>query len=59
MIRTGVGYSIDSDSFLSGQETAKIATNNLKSVQLNFLYTSVKNNVEEVVKEFKVLQEQQ
>ena len=50
MIRTGVGYSIDSDSFLSGQETAKIATNNLKSVQLNFLYTSVKNNVEEVVK---------
>ncbi len=49
-MKSMVGYSTNSDSFLAGIETAKQATADLSNPKLGFLYTSVKNNIKQVVK---------
>jgi len=50
MLRSKVGYSINPDSFMLGLEATKDATKDYTNVKLNFLYTSVKNDVKKVVK---------
>ena len=50
MLKSKVGYSINPDSFMSGLESAKESTKDFNNVKLNFLYTSVNNDVKKVVK---------
>ena len=50
MLKSKVGYSIDIDSFKSGEETAIKAGQELNNAKLGFLYTSVKNDINEVVR---------
>lgn len=50
MLKSQVGYSTNKDSFTSGVETARAATKNFPNSRLGFLFTSVKNNLKEVVK---------
>ena len=50
MLKSKVGYSINADSFKAGEETAKMATEEMSHAKIAFLYTSVNNNVDEVVK---------
>lgn len=50
MLKSKVGYSINPDSFMSGFEAAKESTKDFNNVKLNFLYTSVNNDVKKVVK---------
>lgn len=50
MLRSKVGYSINPDSFMTGLESAKEATKDFTNVKLNFLFTSVKNDIKSVVK---------
>ena len=49
MLRSKVGYSTDIDDFTTGEETAIKASKDLSNVKLGFLYTSIKNNIDEVV----------
>lgn len=49
MLRTKVGQSTQADSFETGVEIAKKATENMEYAKLGFVYTSEKNNVKEVV----------
>ena len=39
MLKANVGYSIHADSYQSGEETIKMAHENLQNVKLNFLFT--------------------
>ncbi len=48
-MKTNVGYSQNKDSFKSGAETAKKAVEGLKTPKIGMLFTSVKNNQEEIV----------
>lgn len=50
MLKSKVGFSIDIDSFKSGEETAKAASHDMKNAKLGMLYTSVLSDVKEVVK---------
>lgn len=50
MLKSNIGYSINSDSYLAGQETAKMAQDKMLNTKINFLFTSVKNDIKEVVK---------
>lgn len=50
MLKSNVGYSINSDSYTAGAETAKKAQENLPNSKLGFLFTSVKNDIKEVLK---------
>lgn len=50
MLKSKVGYSIDIDSFKAGEETAIKAGQELNNAKLGFLYTSVKNDINEVVR---------
>ena len=50
MLKTKTGFSIDADSFKSGEETARIASQDMKNAKLGMLYTSVLCDVKEVVK---------
>lgn len=50
MLKSKVGYSVNPDDFMSGLESAKESTKDFNNVKLNFLYTSVKNDVKKVVK---------
>ena len=50
MLKSQIGYSISENSFVAGQETAMKATVDMPNAQIGFLYTSCKNNIEEVVK---------
>lgn len=50
MLRSKVGYSINPDSFMVGVESAKESTKDFSNVKLNFLFTSVKNDIKKVVK---------
>lgn len=50
MLRSKVGSSTNPDSFMTGIEAAKEATKGFSNVKLNFLFTSVKNDVKNVVK---------
>ena len=45
MLKSKVGYSINTDDFLMGQEAAKDSTRDFTNVKINFLYTSEKNNI--------------
>ena len=53
MLKANVGYSIHADSYQSGEETIKQAHKILNNVKINFLFTSVKNDIKEVVKGIK------
>lgn len=50
MLKSKVGYSMDVDSFKTGEETAIKASENMSNAKLGFLYTSVKNDIKAVVK---------
>ena len=50
MLKSKVGYSINPDDFMSGFESAKESTKDFNNVKLNFLYTSVNNDVKKVIK---------
>ena len=55
MLKSNVGWSIDKSSKKAGMEAAQKAMSNLTKAKVAFVYTSVDNNVEEVlegVKEF-------
>ena len=45
MLKSKVGFSIDIDSFKSGEETAKAASHDMKNAKLGMLYTSVLSDV--------------
>ena len=50
MLKSSVGYSINSDDFLKGQETAKIALKNTSQEKIALVYTSEKDNIKEIIK---------
>lgn len=50
MLRSKVGYSTNPDSFMTGLEAARDATKDFSNVKLNFLFTSVKNDVKKITK---------
>lgn len=50
MLKAKVGQSIDIDNFTAGAQTAAVATEGMEYAKLGFLYTSVKNDVKEVIK---------
>lgn len=50
MLKAKIGYSVDANSFKAGEETATKASGELTNAKLGFLYTSVKNDIKEVVK---------
>lgn len=50
MLKSKIGYSVDANSFKAGEETATKASGELTNAKLGFLYTSVKNDIKEVVK---------
>lgn len=50
MLKSTIGYSTNQDSYTSGKETARKAMNDLTNSKLGFLYTSVKNDIKEVIK---------
>lgn len=50
MLKSQVGYSTNLNSFKAGVETAQNSTKNFPNAKLGFLFTSVENDVKEVVK---------
>lgn len=50
MLKSNVGYSTNPDSFTSGIETATKTLKDLKKAKLGFLFSSVKNDIKEVIK---------
>ena len=56
MLKSNVGYSTNPDSFTAGIETAELTSKDLKNIKLGLLFTSVKNDIKEVLKEFVKLQ---
>ena len=53
MLKSNVGYSINENSFAAGQETAMKASVDLPDTKLGFLFTSVKNDIKQVVQGIK------
>lgn len=53
MLKANVGYSIHADSYQSGEESILKAHENLDNIKINFLFTSVKNDIKEVIKGIK------
>ncbi|MBR1416738.1 MAG: FIST C-terminal domain-containing protein [Bacilli bacterium] len=49
MLRSKVGHSINADSFNAGVETAKSAMEGLNNTKVGFLFTSVNNDIKEVI----------
>ena len=52
MLKSGVGYSKNLDYYVSGIETAEMATSDLNEQKLGFLYTSCNDDIKEVLKSF-------
>ena len=50
MLKSKVGQSIELDSFTAGIQTAELATKEMAYTKLGFLYTSVKNDIKEVIR---------
>lgn len=50
MLKSKIGYSVDANSFKAGEETATKASGELTNAKLGFLYTSVNNDIKEVIK---------
>lgn len=50
MLKSNVGYSIHPDSYSAGEETAKKTLENSSNAKLGLLFTSVKNDIKEVIK---------
>lgn len=50
MLKSKVGYSTNPDSFMVGLESAKESTKDFSNIKLNFLFTSIKNDIKKVVK---------
>lgn len=55
MLKSNVGYSINSDSYMAGVETAQKAMKDLSESKVCFLYTSVKNDIKKLVKGVKTI----
>ena len=53
MLKSKVGYSINDDSFKAGEETAIKSSEKLENAKLGFLFSSIKNDIKEVVKGIK------
>ena len=53
MLKSNVGYSINENSFAAGQETAMKASVDLPDTKLGFLFTSIKNDIKQVVQGIK------
>ena len=49
MLKSGVGYSINEDNLVMGMETAKSALKEISNAKIDFLYTSEKNNIKEII----------
>ena len=49
MLKSKIGYSVDANSFKAGAETATKASGELTNAKLGFLYTSVNNDIKEVI----------
>ena len=50
MLKSKVGYSINSNYSIAGLETAKESTKDFSDVKINFLYTSEKSDIKKVIK---------
>ena len=50
MLRAKVGQSIEIDNYSAGVQTAQQATEGMEYTKLGFLYTSVKNDIKEVIR---------
>ena len=50
MLKSKVGHSINPDSYMMGVEAANKATKDLSNIKLNFLYSSVKCDLKNVIK---------
>lgn len=50
MLRSKVGYSTNPDSYMVGVESSQASTKDFSNIKLNFLFTSVKNDIKKVVK---------
>ena len=50
MLKSKVGYSINQDSYIMGVEAAKQATKDLSNIQISFLYSSVKNDINSTIR---------
>lgn len=50
MLKSNVGYSVHPDSYSAGEETAKKTLGNSSTAKLGLLFTSVKNDIKEVIK---------
>ena len=50
MLKSKVGQSVDANSFNAGVQTATMATEGMEYTKLGFLYTSVKNDIKELIK---------
>lgn len=57
MLKSGVGYSTQSDSFESGVETMRQATLGLFNPKVAMMFSSVKNNQEEIIKGIKSIKD--
>ncbi len=53
MLKSQVAYSTDSDNLKAGIKTAKDSIKNFPNAKLGFLFTSVKNDIKDVVKGIK------
>ena len=52
MLKSGVGYSKNLDYYVSGIETAEMATSDLNEQKLGFLYTSCNDDIKEVLHQY-------
>ena len=50
MLKANVGYSTNPDSYTAGKTTVENALKSLTGAKIGFLYTSVKNDIKEVIK---------
>lgn len=53
MLRSNVGYSTNTDNFMSGFESAEKSLKNLNNPKLSFLFTSSNSNIKQIVKGIK------
>ena len=53
MLRSNVGYSTNTDNYMSGYESAEKSIKNLKDPKLSFLFTSSNSDIKQIVKGIK------
>ena len=53
MLRSNVGYSTNTDNYMSGYESAEKSLKNLKDPKLSFLFTSSNSDIKQIIKGIK------